>query len=68
MSKRSNKTFCQICRHPTPEHEENCPVLTGEPQAGSDLPAEFWQAIPQGPQNQAMQLGEGTLAQIRARK
>ena len=30
----NNQTFCQICRHPSPEHEKNCPVLTGEPQAG----------------------------------
>jgi hypothetical protein len=65
---KKQQSFCQICRHDSPGHEKNCPVLTGEPQTGSDLPAEFWQQIPQGPQNQLMQVGEGTLAQLRARK
>lgn len=25
-------SFCQVCRHESPGHEPNCPVLTGEPQ------------------------------------
>jgi hypothetical protein len=29
-----SETFCGVCRHPTPGHEANCPVLTGEPQRG----------------------------------
>ena len=27
-----SETFCQICRHPVPGHEPECPVFTGEPQ------------------------------------
>src|SRR5690349_9104790 len=29
--------FCQVCRHPAPGHEPNCPVLTGEPQGGNPV-------------------------------
>jgi hypothetical protein len=69
MSK-PNQSFCQVCRHPTPGHEKWCPVLTGEPQAGDSVTSEFWRQFfqNQGVQNQATQLGEGTLAQLRARK
>ena len=31
-------TFCQICGHETPGHEEGCPVLTGDPQRGWEYP------------------------------
>jgi hypothetical protein len=29
------QTFCGVCRHPTPGHEPNCPVYTGEPVSGA---------------------------------
>jgi membrane protein implicated in regulation of membrane protease activity len=43
----STETFCQICRHPTPDHEPDCPVLTGESQRGiGQEPPKPQQALP----------------------
>jgi hypothetical protein len=41
-----NETFCQICWHPSPGHQPDCPIFTGEAQRG-------WQELasqePEGP-------------------
>jgi hypothetical protein len=31
------KTFCGVCRHPSPGHEPGCPVETGEPVRGVNV-------------------------------
>jgi hypothetical protein len=35
MPEPKTETFCGVCRHPTPGHEPNCPVYTGEPVSGA---------------------------------
>ena len=47
-------TFCQICRHETPGHEEGCPVLTGDPQRLTGDPQRGWE-YPYGINPQDMQ-------------
>jgi hypothetical protein len=58
-------SFCQICRHPVPGHEMDCPVKTGEAQRGYQWP---YGINPQDmqPLNQIQQQLQGQMGSVGA--